>query len=317
MSKQMSKRNQAKKEKPDKTQKTDVSRRDFLKMAGVGVAGVAVGAIVEYPFLNSESAQLQTANQQIATLNTQLQQDSTQISSLQAQSLDSQAFFALSIKEQTLLESIVETIIPTDSNGPGAKEAGVIYFIDRQLATDYGKSGNMYMKGPFVSDGQSGPITVEGVTYPEGSPAVPYSAGTKYQYPLQLREFWRLGLEALQSYANSAYGGDFEKLTATQQVQVLTDIYSNKPTSFNEIVPVDFFNELILMTYSGFFMDPLYGGNRGQVGWKLTGFNGSNDGTFYNEGLKDTDLMVANKPTRLQPASLGQYQQKLGLSGGD
>src|SRR5207302_9991061 len=52
--------------------------------------------------------------------------------------------------EQTLVEAIVETIIPSDSSGPGAKEAGVIYFIDRQLAADYGQSANMFRDAPHI-----------------------------------------------------------------------------------------------------------------------------------------------------------------------
>src|SRR5438445_13398388 len=59
-------------------------------------------------------------------------------------------FVSLNINEQSLVEAIVETIIPSDSTGPGAKEAGVIYFIDRQLAGDYGQSANMFMEGPFI-----------------------------------------------------------------------------------------------------------------------------------------------------------------------
>ncbi len=60
-------------------------------------------------------------------------------------------------------------------------------------------------------------------------------------------------------------------------------------------------------------MDPSYGGNINMVGWKLVAFNGTNMGNFYGEGLHSVDLMVANKPTRLQPASLGQFQKGGGV----
>ena len=56
-------------------------------------------------------------------------------------------------------------------------------------------------------------------------------------------------------------------------------------------------------------MDPLYGGNQNMVGWQYMGFNGVNLGNAYGEGLSQKDLMVANTPTRLKPASLAQYQQ--------
>ena len=35
-------------------------------------------------------------------------------------------------------------IVPTDDNGPGAVEAGVVYFIDRQLSASYGLVGRRY-----------------------------------------------------------------------------------------------------------------------------------------------------------------------------
>jgi gluconate 2-dehydrogenase gamma chain len=211
------------------------------------------------------------------------------------------------------LESIVGTLIPTDSNGPGAKEAGVIYFIDRQLASDYGKNANMYNKGPFVMPGLKGPITVDGITYTAGSVnSAPY-ANTHYQYGMLVRDFWRYGLEAFEAYCNSAYGGNFESLSASNQAQALADLANNKPTSFNNILPADFFQEVFFMTWAGFLMDPLYGGNQGMVGWQLTGFNGVNMGDFYGEGHTDQELMVATTPTRLKPASLAQFQQAAGL----
>jgi len=203
----------------------------------------------------------------------------------------------------------VETIIPTDAD-PGAKEAGVIYFIDRALAGDYGQSANMFMDGPFVPPGQTGPIAVGTQTYSAGSPKVRVGAGTNYQYPLNLREFWRVGLIALQAYANSAYGGNFETLSSANQLQLLQDLWDNKPTSFSNILPSDFAYELVFMTWAGFLMDPIYGGNQNMVGWTYTGFNGVNFGNFYGEGLDQKALMVATTPTRLKPASLAQYQQQ-------
>ena len=298
----------------------DMGRRKFLKYAGAGVAGFAVATAIEFPLLNN---QVQQNNQQITQLNTQVSQltsqntqNQNQIQDLNLQVNMDKGFITLGFDEQVIVEAIAETIIPTDSTGPGAKEAGVIFFIDRQLSGDYGKNGNMYMNSPFVMPGQSGPITVDGTTYPQGTPPVPYHSGTQYQYSITLREFWRTGLKATQAYAQSTYNAKFETLTTDQRLQVLKDLYDNKPTSFNDIRPRDFFGELIFMTWSGFLMDPLYGGNRGMVGWKHVAFNGTNYGGLYGESLQVTDLMVSNKPVRLQPASLGQWQNLVGLLGG-
>ena len=39
-------------------------------------------------------------------------------------------------------------------------------------------------------------------------------------------------------------------------------------------VELDFFSLLALHTRQGFYADPIYGGNKNRVGWKLIGFEG-------------------------------------------
>src|SRR5438045_2372222 len=41
--------------------------------------------------------------------------------------------------EVTFMDAIVARLIPADDLGPGAKEAGVTVFLDRQLAGPYGR----------------------------------------------------------------------------------------------------------------------------------------------------------------------------------
>ncbi|MCL4435835.1 MAG: gluconate 2-dehydrogenase subunit 3 family protein [Thaumarchaeota archaeon] len=282
------------------------SRRNFIKIGTAAVAGAAVASAVEIPLMTTQSQQ---KDQQISQLQNQLNTANQQVSSLKDQAVTGTGFLTLNLSEQSLVESLAETIIPGDSNDPGAKEAGVIYFIDRQLAGEYGKSGNMYMQGPFIQTGQKGPITVNKITYSDGSPAVRVGAGTRYQYPLNEREFWRASLEALQAYAKSSQGDNFEKLSASKKEQVLKDLWDNKPTSFNGITPQDFAYELFMMVWAGFLMDPLHGGNKGMVGWQLTGFNGTNFGNAYGEGKTPQQLMVADTPTKLRPRSLAQFQK--------
>lgn len=316
------------------TNKGDTSRRSFLKYVAAGAVGVGVASAVEIPVLSNvltgsnidlqqAQTQLNEANSKIDQLNSQLQQDTSQINSLQSQvsSLQSQqtsdnAIKELSINEQKIVEALVETIIPSDSNGPGAKEAGVIYFIDKQLSSDYGTNARMYMQSPFVQAGTNGPFTFEGILYSEGTPNVPWQAATKYQYNMTLRNFWRYGLEALQNYTNLILGKNFEDLGESDRTQMLNNLYDNIPTDFNGIVPRDFFQEVIFMTWSGFFMDPMYGGNKDMVGWKLTGFTGANMNDAFGEGQDPTKLMVADKPTRFNPHSLGEYQKTLKITGG-
>jgi gluconate 2-dehydrogenase gamma chain len=239
------------------------------------------------------------------------------------------AFQVLGVAEVPLVNAIASTFIPTDSNGAGGTQAGCAYFIDNQLAGKYGVSGHMYMQGPFVQHDLTTAVTpvqapkiftaANGEAYTVGA-NTSFSAGTmktvpdngmRYQYNFNLRYFWHLGLQALETYANTAYGGNFETLSAANQAKCLQDLYNNVPTqaAFNDIVPSDFFYELFFMVYSGFTMDPMYGGNKGMVGWILTANNGVNMGNFYGEGYTTKQIMVMTSPPILKPASLGQFQK--------
>src|ERR1700692_241825 len=53
-------------------------------------------------------------------------------------------------EEARLLPAACARIFPSDASGPGATEAGVVIFIDRQLAGPYGRDKYRYSKGPFV-----------------------------------------------------------------------------------------------------------------------------------------------------------------------
>ena len=313
----------------------DQTRREFLKLGLAAAASAAMASGIEIPMFGSQNSSIQT----------QLNSANTKIANLNARVNTVVGFLSLSVAEQSLLEKIVETIIPTDTD-PGAKEAGVIYFIDRALAGDYGQSANMFMDGPhilpripastttplsvnptlswatnpYIPGASTSPISYIGgsVVTPgsgtQGITATPrVGSGINYQYPLNMREFWRIGLDALQKYAkdpNGAYKGPFESLSATSQLTLLQDLWGDKPASFNNIRPSDFAYELTFMTWAGFLMDPIYGGNQNMVGWTYTGFNGVNFGNFYGEGKDQKALMVATTPTRLKPASLAQYQQQ-------
>ncbi len=295
------------------------TRREFLKIGLAAAGGALAASGMEIPLFSGNNSSMQT----------QLSNANTQLTNLQNQLKTVTGFLTLSVNEQALLEPIVETIIPSDSTGPGAKEAGVIYFIDRQLAGDYGQSANMFMDGPFIPPTQNAITGVPtSARYQDLYPSLPTSidylgtvvprigSGINYQYALNLRAFWKAGLEAVQNYSTKtpAYGTIFQRLSGANQLALLADLWAGKPSFFADdhgtnIRPVDFAYELSFMTWAGFTMDPLYGGNQNMVGWQYMGFNGVNLGNAYGEGLSQKDLMVANTPTRLKPASLAQYQQ--------
>jgi len=55
----------------------------------------------------------------------------------------------LTESEALTLTAAVGRIFPNDESGPGAKEAGVTIFIDRQLAGPWGRDAHRYTHGPF------------------------------------------------------------------------------------------------------------------------------------------------------------------------
>jgi gluconate 2-dehydrogenase gamma chain len=55
-----------------------------------------------------------------------------------------------SADEAKMVAAACERIFPSDASGPGATEAGVVIYIDRQLAGPYGRDKYRYTKGPWV-----------------------------------------------------------------------------------------------------------------------------------------------------------------------
>jgi len=292
------------------------SRRQFIKIGGAAIGGAAVASAAFLTLVppSQDNSKLEAAQKQAADLAAQLDTTKQQAALAKQQADLNQSyitefngFLALNPKEQAIVDAVADTMIPSDANGPGAKEAGVIYFIDRQLAGSYGKNGNMFMQGPFVAANQKGPITVGGITYPKGSAFAAVGAGTGYQYAMTLRVYWSKGLQFLDEYSMSAYGAAFETLALDKRTQILNDMFDNKPTNFTGPTPLEFVSEMHDMVLAGFYADPMYGGNRGMVGWKLTGFAGVNSGAFDNLDVKK--LMVDTTPTRLTPVSVGQLRK--------
>lgn len=53
-------------------------------------------------------------------------------------------------RDFNILSNATERIFPEDDLGPGAKGLDVPYFIDHQLAGQYGSNSKEYMHGPFA-----------------------------------------------------------------------------------------------------------------------------------------------------------------------
>src|SRR5213595_4083795 len=169
----------------------------------------------------------------------------------QAAAAQPRPYMFLSQDEVAFLDAAVSHLIPKDELGPGAKEAGVTYFIDQQLFGGYGSMARKYTQGPW----------------PEGTPQ------QGYQSPLTPAAVYRVGIGEVNAHCAKQYGSSFSALTAAQQDEVLRGLDGGK-IELEGVRSQFFFNMLLANTLEGFFADPIYGGNRDKVGWKLVGFPG-------------------------------------------
>jgi gluconate 2-dehydrogenase gamma chain len=155
---------------------------------------------------------------------------------LAAQSIVAPKFEFFSPEEAKEIEAITTRIIPTDDT-PGAREAGVVYFIDRGLST-------------FAVDDQK--------TYRGGLPELQARVGEMFS---RVAKFSTLTPEQqdemLHSFDEPAEPGKGAK-PAPRNLR-------RRPAAQN------FFETLRQHTIVGFLIDPDYGGNRDGAGWKVIG----------------------------------------------
>lgn len=171
--------------------------------------------------------------------------------------------------EWETIDAATGRIIPTDHE-PGAREARVVRFIDRYL------SGIDYVYA--AADGS-------GFVQMDGKLADAWRARIA-----DMQATYRAGIRQLDAVAAEFHDGrPFKALSEEQQDQVLEHVSgAPKPApvsfgrgqevrsflqgTFDEGLP--FFEALALHTRQGFYSDPVYGGNKDHVGWKVIGFPG-------------------------------------------
>jgi gluconate 2-dehydrogenase gamma chain len=177
--------------------------------------------------------------------------------------------------QRATIEAAMARIIPTDDQ-PGAREAGTIVFLDRYLSgLDF-----IYAK----PDGS-------GFEKLEGKRAEAWKQRIEIIRPKYVQ-----GIKKLDRRSQSQFGAEFVRLTAEQQDQILAGMErpalqveaametAKAVAGFAPVEPalqqtsaeidLDFFPLLALHTRQGFYADPIYGGNKNRVGWKLIGFEG-------------------------------------------
>jgi gluconate 2-dehydrogenase gamma chain len=143
-------------------------------------------------------------------------------------------------EEASLVDAIIEQIIPADE-WPGAKEAGVTNFIDKQLIGPYVRHQEKYRNSLF---------------------AVEASCKELYQ-----RQFEKLSWEEQTGFLKKMEAGKLmDLLKAGKTGQQKNKIWE---VGFDRT----FFNLIVDHTMQGFYGSPRHGGNKNYVSYKMIGLD--------------------------------------------
>ena len=219
--------------------KPNVSRRSFVKIAGLASAGIAsaFGAPAASQIANKQDVNSDNSHSKIA---------------LEPLPPQYREYTFFTSEEAKFMEAAVDRLIPSDDVGPGALELGVVYYIDRNLESIYGHGAKTYLSGPFQ----------------QGEPT------QGYQLPLRPREIYRLGIVDVDNYCQANHRNTFAELSEGDRDKVLTGLEKGEITLAK--VPTQiFFPVLLQNTTEGYFGDPIHGGNREMGSWKMLGFPGA------------------------------------------
>jgi|SRR5699024_283337 len=240
----------------------DPTRRRFLKNTGIALGGVAGGSLLGGLFINQSGNEDESGSKEGTSQNNYT---------------EARMFFTR-FEDFVILEQATERIYPEDDNGPGAIGLGVPYFIDKQLAGQWGVNAKDYRQGP----------------YKESDPTVERSSLTR-------GEIFILGLRKLDEESQKKFNEKFANIEAKQKDEILTD-FADGNVNMKGIASNEFFDLLQSATLEGAYSDPMYGGNRNMEGWKMKEYPGSV--ASYADVIEEKEFV------KMDPVSLTDYQQK-------
>jgi gluconate 2-dehydrogenase gamma chain len=172
------------------------------------------------------------------------------------------SYVFLNADEAAFIEAAIDTLIPADDVGPGARELGVAVFIDRQLASGYGRGDRLYLQGPFI----------------EGTPE------QGYQMRMTPSELMQAGIADVNAHVLEKFQSSFDLLSQEQRAAVLTEL-ERRQLALPTVPTGTFFELLYDLTMLGYFADPIHGGNKGKGSWKMIGFPGI--GAMYADKIAE------------------------------
>jgi gluconate 2-dehydrogenase gamma chain len=157
----------------------------------------------------------------------------------------------LTADEAAFFSAAYDTIIPADNLSPSGTDCGCVTYMDRQLAGAWGNGAKLYRNGPFL-------------------PAKPEHG---YQLPLSPREYFAAGIKAANAWSVKTYGKTFDRIAPADRAKALTAMETGQ-AQFDGLEAKSFFEALLQSAMEGFFADPMYGGNRNKVSWRMLGYPG-------------------------------------------
>jgi len=184
----------------------------------------------------------------------------------------------LTATEAAFLSAAYDTIIPADRLTPSGTDCGLVNYIDRQLAGAWGGGARLYRGGPFVA----------------GKPE------QGYQLSLTPREFFAAGIKDANAWSQRTYGNEFDRLSPADREAALETMESGK-ADFAEINGKQFFEAVLQSAMEGFFADPIYGGNRGKVSWRMVGYPG------LPAAYAEKALEYRGKKVAIEPKSIADF----------
>lgn len=190
-------------------------------------------------------------------------------------------------QQLAIVTAIAARVIPGDEDDPGAVQAGSVEYIDRLLATHEGYPERTYTDGPHAVayEDDDEPEPEDGVIWVRADELDRYG----WQSGMPPREMYRMGLARLDALAEQRDGAGFAELTEDEQDALLEALEDGEDDDVADVfdpLPAGTFFDLVRRhVIEGFLSDPIYGGNRGLVGWQWTRFPGSQRGYSPQELL--------------------------------
>jgi gluconate 2-dehydrogenase gamma chain len=184
----------------------------------------------------------------------------------------------LTATEAAFLGAAYDAIIPADKLTPSGTDCGLVVYMDRQLAGAWGGGAKLYRNGPFI-------------------PGKPEQG---YQLSLTPRGYFAAGIKAANEWTRKTYGKEFDRLSPGDREAALKTMEAGK-AEFVDFNGKQFFEAVLQSAMEGFFADPIYGGNRNKVSWRLVGYPGL-PATYANKAEE-----YRGKKLNLEPQSIADF----------